>query len=137
MSHANARFTPAGRLLIVQRIEAGLAANSMLIGLALIAFSMTGVIWLAWLGLLVIGIGSTGRQAMSQVLVQEYVEDDYRGRVMSIFMMQASLMSIGAFGVSLYMGTVGPQFAIGSTGATLIVAAITYVTLVPRFRRLA
>ena len=68
---------------------------------------------------------------------QDYVEDDYRGRVMSIFMMQASLMSIGAFGVSLYMGTVGPQFAIGSTGATLIVAAITYVTLVPRFRRLA
>ena len=24
MSHANARFTPAGRLLIVQRIEAGM-----------------------------------------------------------------------------------------------------------------
>ena len=114
-----------------------LAANSMLIGIALIAFSMTGVIWLAWLGLLVVGIGSTGRQAMSQVLVQEYVEDDYRGRVMSIFMMQASLMSIGAFGVSLYMGKVGPEFAIGSTGAVLIMATIAFLILVPRFRRLA
>ena len=73
---------------------------------------------------------------MSQVLVQEYVEDDYRGRVMSIFMMQASLMPIGAFGVSLYMGKVGPEFAIGSSGAVLIMATIAFLILVPRFRRL-
>jgi hypothetical protein len=56
---------------------------------------------------------------------------------MSIYMMQISLMNIGTFFVSLYMDAVGPQFAIGSLGVTLIAATLLYLTFVPRFRRLA
>ena len=55
-------------------------------------------------------------------------------------MMQASLMSIGAFGVSLYMGKVCERsagVAIGASGAVLIMATIASLILVPRFRRLA
>jgi membrane protein YdbS with pleckstrin-like domain len=65
------------------------------------------------------------------------VEDDYRGRVMALFMMQFSLMSVGTFFVSLYMQRVGPEFAIGSLGIVLVVATFIYLLLVPRFRRLA
>jgi len=114
-----------------------LAGSSLLMGIAMLGFSTTGIFIVGWFGLLVIGIGSAGRQAMSQVLVQEYVEDAYRGRVMSIFMMQFSLMSVGTFIVSLYMQAVGPEFAIGSLGVVLISATLIYLALVPRFRRLA
>jgi hypothetical protein len=71
------------------------------------------------------------------MLVQDYVEEEYRGRVMSIFMMQVSFMNLGTFVVSLYMDRVGPQFAIGSLGVGLIVATVAFIGLVPRFRRLA
>ncbi len=114
-----------------------LAGSSVLMGVAMLAFSTTAVFIFGFFGLLVIGIGSAGRQALSQVLVQEYVEDAYRGRVMSLFMMQFSLMSVGTFVVSLYMQRVGPEFAIGSLGAVLIAATFIYLLLVPRFRRLA
>ncbi len=114
-----------------------LAASTSLMGVFMLAFSFTGVAWLAFITLAAVGIGSSGRQAMSQVLVQEYVDDAYRGRVMSIFMMQFSLMSLSTFFVSLYMEAVGPEFAIGSLGVVLILATATYLALVPRFRRLA
>jgi MFS family permease len=113
-----------------------LAGSSLLMGVAMIGFSATGVFAIGWVGLLVIGIGSAGRQAMSQILVQEYVEDEYRGRIMSFFMMQFSMMSIGTLVVAIYMDHVGPQFAIGSLGAALIIATLAYLALVPRFRRL-
>jgi MFS family permease len=114
-----------------------LACSSGLMGLAMLGFSTTELVVLAWVGLFVIGVGSAGRQALSQVLVQEYVDDQYRGRVMSIFMMQFSIMSLGVFIVSLYMEAVGPEFAIGSLGVVLMAAVAIYLLLVPRFRRLA
>ena len=113
-----------------------LAGSAVLLGLAMVAFTLTSVGWVAWLALMVVGVGSSGRQALGQVLVQEYVEDEYRGRVMAIFMMQFSMMSLGTFFVSLYMEAVGPELAIASLGVALIAAALTFVALVPRFREL-
>jgi MFS family permease len=112
------------------------AGSALLMGVALLLFSLTGVFWLAWIALFFVGIGTTGRQALSQMLMQDYVDNEYRGRVMSIYMMQISLMNIGTFFVSLYMDRVGPQFAIGSLGVGLIAATFAYLALVPRFRRL-
>ncbi len=114
-----------------------LAACAVLVGSSLIAFSSTGVFWVAWSALLVLGIGSAGRMAMGQVLVQEYVQNEYRGRVMAIYMMQFSLMSVGTFAVSIYMELVGPQMAIFSLGAVLIAATAAFVAFVPRFRAIA
>lgn len=113
------------------------AGSSLLMGVSLVLFSLTGIFWLAWLGLLVVGVGTAGRQALGQMLVQDYVDDDYRGRVMSIYMMQISMMNVGTFFVSLYMDRVGPEFAIGSLGVVLIAATLAYLFFVPRFRRLA
>jgi MFS family permease len=112
------------------------AGSALLMGVSLLLFSLTGSFWLAWLALFLVGIGTTGRQALSQMLMQDYVDHEYRGRVMSIYMMQISLMNIGTFFVSLYMDRVGPQFAIGSLGVSLIAATFVYLALVPRFRRL-
>lgn len=111
-----------------------LAGSSAVLGIALIAFSLTNVFLLAWLGLFVVGIGSAGRMALSQGLVQGYVQDSYRGRVMAIYMLQFSLMAIGSFGVGLYMEAVGPELAIRALGAVLVVATALFVVLVPRFR---
>lgn len=111
-----------------------LACSAVLMGVALIGFSATSVLWVAWLAIAGVGLGSAGRIALGQVLVQEYVQDEYRGRVMAIYMMQFSMMSVGTFGVSLYMEAVGAEMAILTLGATLIVTTAAYLALVPRFR---
>jgi MFS family permease len=114
-----------------------LAGSAILMGIFMIGFSSTAIPVIGWLALMMIGVGSAGRQAMSQILVQEYVQDEYRGRVMSLFMMQISVgMSIGTFIVSLYMDRVGAQVAIGSLGLVLIAATFAYLFLVPGFRRI-
>ena len=111
-----------------------LAASAILVGISLIAFSLTGTYWLAWIAILIVGIGSAGRMSLGQILVQEYVQNDYRGRVMAIYMMQFSLMSVGTFAVSLYMESVGAQTAIFTLGAGLILATVAFLAFVPRFR---
>ncbi len=113
-----------------------LAGSAILMGLSMIAFSFTENFIIGWLALMVIGIGSAGRQAMSQILVQEYVHDEYRGRVMSLFMMQFSLMSAGTFIVAYYMDQFGAQKSILALGVALILATFVYVALNGSFRRL-
>lgn len=113
-----------------------LAGSSVLVGVSTMAFSLSDAAWVAWLMLVVVGIGSAGRMAMGQVLVQEYLEDSYRGRVMSIYMMQFSLMSVGTFIAGLYMELVGPHTALASLGVLLVVATTAFLVLVPRFRNL-
>jgi MFS family permease len=111
-----------------------LAGSAILVGISLIAFSLTGTYWLAWIAIVMVGIGSAGRMALGQILVQEYVQNDYRGRVMAIYMMQFSLMSVGTFAVSLYMESVGAETAIFTLGAGLILATVAFLVFVPRFR---
>jgi MFS family permease len=123
--------------LRVERRRGLLFAGSVtLMGVSMLLFSLLGVFWIAWLSILVIGVASGGRMTMSQMLIQDYVEEEYRGRVMSLFMMQISVMNLGTFAVSLYMDRVGPQFAIGSLGVALVAASLAYIALVPRLRRL-
>lgn len=113
------------------------AGSAVLMGVAMLGFSTTGTFIAGATGLFVIGIGSAGRQSMSQLLVQEYVHDEYRGRVMAVFMMQFSLMSVGVLGVAIMMQALGAQIAIMVLGGLLVAATFLYLLLVPRLRRLA
>lgn len=113
------------------------AGAAVLMGVAMLAFSTTGTFIAGASALFVLGIGSAGRQSMSQLLVQEYVHDEYRGRVMAVFMMQFSLMSVGVLGVAIMMQALGAQTAILLLGGLLVAATFLYLLLVPRLRRLA
>jgi MFS family permease len=113
-----------------------LAAATALLGAAQVALAFAGMFLVALACMLFVGIGWAGRQSLGAILMHAYVQDEYRGRVMAIFMMQLSLMWVGTFGVSLFMEVVGPQVAIGSLGVTLVVATLAYLVFVPTFRRL-
>ena len=112
------------------------AGTAVTMGVGLLLFSLTGIFWFAFLSMMAVGIGSTGRQALSQMLIQDYVDEEYRGRVMAVYMMQISMMNVGAFLVSLYMDLVGPQVAVGSLGVMLLITTGLFITFVPRFRTL-
>jgi MFS family permease len=110
---------------------------SMLItGVALVTFSASPWYYLSLLIIPVLGVGQAGRMALSNALVQGNTEDAYRGRVMSIYMMEFGLNSVAVFGFAVLAGLMGVQWAIGGAGALLLVIAIYCLTSVGRIRNL-
>ncbi len=91
-----------------------------ILAVALIAFSMNTHYLVMMPIMLVIGVVSAMRLSFGQILIQTYSADEYRGRVVSVWMMQYSVVSLGTFGVGYLSEWFGPQLAIGGMAATLL-----------------
>lgn len=110
--------------------------GSLVLGVALIAFSWSTSVAITLPVMLFIGVGQSVRMALSNVLVQAYTEDQYRGRVMSIYMMEMSLVQVGVFGVGIAAEVIGIQWALGLCSAALVALSLATIALVPRMRNL-
>jgi MFS transporter, DHA1 family, staphyloferrin A biosynthesis exporter len=111
--------------------------GSALQGLLLfLAFAFAADVWVMGALFLVMGVGQATRQSLSNVLVQTYVEDAYRGRVMSVYMLQFNLSQLGAFITGLLAAALGPRAALGGTSLALVVLALGALLFVPRLRNL-
>jgi hypothetical protein len=69
--------------------------------------------------------------SLSNVLIQTYVDDEFRGRVMSIYMLEMAFLAISIYPISVLADLIGVQWAVGSSAAGLIVL----VTEARGFRR--
>lgn len=114
-----------------------LLVSALVIGVGLILFSSSHLYWLSMIFMAVVGLGTAGRQALGNVLLQAYVEDVYRGRVMSIYMTQFSLMMFGTFFVGIISEFIGVDVALGGLGALLIVVTLGFLAFAPRLRTLS
>ena len=110
---------------------------SLFQGVMLIAFSASTWFWVTAPVMLLMGIGQAGRQSFSNVLVQTYSDDEHRGRVMSVYMMQFGLTAFGTFLVGVLAAIIGVQLALGMTSALMVVIALGAITFSPRLRNLA
>ncbi len=112
-----------------------LLSGALAMGFALLLFSLSTNYWLS-LGLLtVVGLGQAARMSLSNVLIQSYVEDEYRGRVMSIYMLEMSVLSISIYPISLLADIYGPEWAVGISAACLIVLVLGLFAI-PAYRDL-
>lgn len=110
--------------------------GNLVMSLAVVGFSFSGL-WHPSLALIaIVGLGDTARMTLGNTLLQYYTEEEYRGRVMSIFVMQFGLMGFGAFGAGLMTEVVGVQWAVGGLAAVLIPVTLLVIAFVPRLRRL-
>jgi MFS family permease len=137
-------FTGAGSL-IGALVIAGLPPRrrgmlflltSLLQGVMLIAFSVSTWFWVTAPIMIVMGIGQAGRQSFSNVLVQSYTDDEHRGRVMSVYMLQFGLTSFGTFIVGVLASLIGAQVALGGTSVLMVVIALGVLACSPRMRNL-
>jgi MFS family permease len=103
-------------------------SSSLLLGVMLIFFAWSTNYWLTCGILVIVGVGQAGRMSLSNVLAQSYSDDIYRGRVMSVYMMEFGLTMLGTFAVALFADIVGPQWAIGTTAAMLIMVVLYLFT---------
>ncbi len=123
-----------------------LLLSALLLGVSLLAFSFSTHYWLSAGILVIVGVGQSGRMSISNALIQHNAEDAYRGRVMSIYMMEFSLMSVGIYAMGLLANSIdnfvgpgsgiGAQIAVGASAVGLIVLVTALLVFVPSYRNL-
>ena len=100
-----------GRILLVGSFVSGLS----LLGVAVVPIYMWAVLFMIPLGL-----GDASRRTIIMTLIMEKSEERYRGRVMSIFMLNFGLMPLGVLPAGVISDLFGGQIAIGILAVLLI-----------------
>lgn len=94
------------------------------LGIALIFFGMSRILWVSLLLMLVCGFGMMQQMAASNTIIQTIVEDSKRGRVMSFY--AVAFVGMAPFG-SLFAGAlahaIGAPFTVMLSGACCITGA--------------
>lgn len=110
--------------------------GSSLFGCAIIAFSLSRLVWLSAALMLVSGFGMIVQMASSNTILQTIVEEDKRGRVMSFFAL--AIMGTSPLG-SLFAGYCGEKIGVVYTliisGLVCIAGALLFAGRLPEIRR--
>ena len=114
-----------------------IAIASGIFGIGLISFSLSQTLWLSMFLLLLTGLGMMVHMASSNTILQTMVDDDKRGRVMSLFAM--AFMGMAPFG-SLAGGSLAGMIGAPTTliigGATCIVGSLLFMKKLPSLRKM-
>jgi MFS family permease len=116
-----------GRIIVVAML---------LLGAGLIAFAYSRSLWLSMALMLVTGFGTMVQMAATNTVLQTIVEEDKRGRVMSLYTM--SFLGMAPFGSLLAGGLarlLGAPQAVVIGGACCLAGAIYFAVQLPELRR--
>jgi MFS family permease len=112
-----------------------IAAGAIIFGLGLCIAGLTHNIVVALIGLGCAGLGLIVQLATSNTALQTIVDDDKRGRVMSLYTM--AFMGMAPFG-SILGGALAHRIGVPATfvigGAACIVGALLFATKIPALR---
>ena len=111
------------------------ALGSVLMGAGLLGFACSRVLGLSLICLGVVGLGGVLTMASSNTLVQSIVEEDRRGRVMSIFTMAfTGTMPVGNLLAGWIAGRTGPAITLVISSVICIGVGIIFYFKLPRLR---
>jgi len=114
-----------------------LLVGCLVLGSALIGFSFSKSWPLSIVLIVLVGLGQTARMTLGNTLVQYYVDDDYRGRVMSIYTMDFGITSLGTFIAGLMADTaIGIEWTTGGFAMMLVILTLIVAVFLPRIRNL-
>lgn len=113
-----------------------IALGPIIFGVSIVTFALSPWEPLAFVALAVTGFGIILQMALSNTLLQTLVEDDKRGRIMSLF--AVSFMGMAPFG-SILMGTVaehlGAPLTVALGGLCCIAGGVAFALRLPRLRK--
>lgn len=113
-----------------------LAFSGLILGLTLVSFSFSESWYLSLVMIGFVGFGDTGRITLANTLVQYYVAPDYRGRVMSLLMMEFGIMSFGVFFAGIIAESIGVQWSVGGLAMVLTLISVLALLFAHRLRKL-
>ena len=111
-----------------------LLVGTFVSGAALLLIASFPFYYAAAVIMLLVGLGDAGRRTINMGLIMEVVEDQYRGRVMSVFMMNFGLMPLGVLPAGMIADALGGQMAIGLLGILLILVTLVILLTQKRLR---
>jgi MFS family permease len=111
-------------------------ASAAVFGIGLVAFSRAHVLWLAMPLLFVAGSGMMLQTAASNTIIQTIVDEDKRGRVMSLLAMSLfGTVPLGSLIAGALATRIGAENTILVGGAICVVAAGLFLRALPEVRR--
>lgn len=112
-----------------------IAFTATLFGLCLIAFAYSTLIWISTLLMIISGFAVMVEMAASNTILQTIVEEDKRGRVMSLF--TVAFIGMAPIG-SLLAGFLAVKINVTNTlclgGTVCVMAALTFLQQLPEIR---
>ena len=108
---------------------------SGIFGIGLISFSLSHILWLSLFLLLLTGFGMMVHMASSNTILQTMVDDDKRGRVMSLYTMAFMGMSpFGSLAGGSLAGTIGAPNTLIIGGTLCILGSFLFRRKIPSLR---
>lgn len=105
-------------------------------GLALIWFALSGSFVMALISVAVLGLVSSSYMSLNNSMIMEHTNEQYYGRVMSVFMMTFALMPLSAMPMGVLADSIGAPMTIAMAGIIVTVFVAAMVVLVPAYRRI-
>lgn len=113
-----------------------IVGSAAVFGLGLVAFSRAGTLWLALPLMFVTGGGMMLQMAASNTILQTIVDEDKRGRMMSLFNMAFfGTVPFGSLIAGVLAARIGAENTILVGGALCALAAAVFLRELPELRR--
>jgi MFS family permease len=114
-----------------------IALAPALMGIGLIIFSYSNILWLSALMMALVGYGFLIQFASSNTIIQTIVEDDKRGRVMSFYTMAfMGMLPIGSLAAGSLADWIGAPRTLLIGGSFCIIGSLIFSRELPRIRQL-
>jgi MFS family permease len=111
--------------------------SATLFGLSLVGFACSRALPLSCALLVLAGFGMMVQMAASNTFLQTVVEDDKRGRIMSLYTVAyIGVAPLGSLLAGFLAQRVGAPLTIGIGGAVCVIGAGLFARQIPRFREL-
>ena len=111
--------------------------GSGIFGIGLIFFSLSHILWLSFFLLLLTGFGMMVHMASSNTILQTMVDDDKRGRVMSLYTMAFMGMApFGSLAGGSLAGKIGGPYTLIMAGASCLVGSFLFAKKLPFIRQM-
>lgn len=119
-------------------IEKGIAVTSIIFAVGLIAFSLSTTLWLSLGIAFVMGFGIIAQMASTNTIVQTLVEEDKRGRVMSLYVLSfGGITPIGSLLAGHVAGIIGTPLTFLAGGLLVLVGAVAFAWALPAWQTAA
>jgi MFS family permease len=114
-----------------------LPLSAGMFGLGLILFALSRYFWLSMVLMVVVGLGMMLQIAVGNTIIQTIVDDDKRGRVMSIYAMAfVGMMPIGSFLAGSAASIIGAPETLVIGGMACILGAVVFARKLNELRKL-
>lgn len=86
--------------------------------------------------MVLLGLGDAGRRSLNASLIMELSDEEHRGRVMGVYMMNFGLIPLGAVPLGVVAELAGVRYAVVGVGVLLVVMAVLATLGTRRIRAL-